>query len=144
MRHCILILAWLWCLGLGAQTRGDSVFSLLQPDRLTLLVFYDPDCAECRQELFALRHSSVIETKINESLLQVLAIYTGENKELWRNHRESLPKSWLVVMAEGDIEGYDTSTLPAVYLLDADCKVMVHNPSVQQLSTLLVSLWQDP
>ena len=116
MRYCILILAWVWSLGLGAQTRGDSVFSSLQPDRLTLLVFYDPDCAECRQELFALK----------------------------RSHRESLPKSWQVVMADGGIDGYDLSAMPAIYLLDADRKVMMHNPTVPQLSALLESLWQNP
>ena len=144
MRHYILILAWVWSLGLGAQTRGDSVFSSLQPDRLTLLVFYDPDCAECRQELFALRHASVVESRIKEELLQVLAIYTGEDEALWRSHRESLPKSWLVVMTDGGIDGYDISALPAIYLLDADRKVMMHNPTVSQLSSLLESLWQDP
>ena len=89
MRHCILlILAWVWSLGLGAMERGDSVFSSLQPDRLTLLVFYDLDCAECRQELFALRHASVVEARIKEELLQVLAIYTGEDEALWLEHRD--------------------------------------------------------
>lgn len=144
MRYCILILAWVWSLGLGAQTRGDSVFSSLQPDRLTLLVFYDPDCAECRQELFALRHASVVEARIKEELLQVLAIYMGEDEALWRSHRESLPKSWQVVMADGGIDGYDLSAMPAIYLLDADRKVMMHNPTVPQLSALLESLWQNP
>ena len=85
-----------------------------------------------------------MEARIKEELLQVLAIYTGEDEALWLEHRDELPKSWQVVMADGGIDGYDLSAMPAIYLLDADKKVMMHNPTVPQLSALLESLWQNP
>ena len=115
----------------------DSLFTSLSPDKLTLLVYYDPDCTECRQELFVLRHASIVESKISEGLLQILAIYQGDDAALWQEHRQSLPATWQVVMRP------TLSLHPlGISLLDADQKVMLSNANIQQITKILSDLWE--
>ena len=132
----LLIVVWLGLLGARAQM-VDSLFTSLSPDKLTLLVYYDPDCTECRQELFALRHASIVESKISEGLLQILAIYQGDDAALWQEHRQSLPATWQVVMRP------TLSLHPlGISLLDADQKVMLSNANIQQITKILSDLWE--
>ena len=136
-RHLfVVIMAGLMSLAINAQTPADSVaadftmltrggdtlrLSQLPTDRLTLLIFYDPDCADCRQELFAMRHSSQLRRAVRAGRVQVLCVYAEQNDTLWRASFDEFPTAWMVAKAVTDVKGlglYDLSGMPSLYLLD--------------------------
>lgn len=130
----------------AAMTADGRVVELraLPKDKLTLLVFYDPDCRDCRQMLFALRHASIVKETIEQGLLQVMAVDVDSNEALWREFIGELPATWMKTLLRSDLSQsrlYDTSAVPMLYLLDADHRVMLVDNDVLTLTKLLNSLW---
>ena len=156
-------MAWVWALTISAQTlaMSDSVivaddfevltaegqkmtFYDLPKGRLTVLVFFDPDCAACRQSLFSLRHSSLVNELIGEEVLQVMTVHVGYEEQLWRDMLADMPDTWVkttTTVEKLDGKCYDLSSLPALYLLDADRKIMVRESHAELLIPVLQSLW---
>lgn len=101
----------------GRLLRVDSVVA----ERSTLLLFFDPDCTECRQELFAMRCSSLLRQHVADSTLQVVCVYVGTNDSLWRETARQQPNTWTMAICrkETDVPSlYDLSSLPVLYLMD--------------------------
>ena len=170
MRILISILTWLWVLSMSAQSHvvsNDTVVSAdsvvvaenfrsmtaegrvveldsLPTGRLTILIFFDPDCSNCRQALFGLKHSSLVNQLIEEQVLQVMTVNAGFEEELWRAMLGDMPETWVkttttVEMLDGKC--YDLSSMPALYLLDADRKIMAKGYYAEQLTDILEHLW---
>lgn len=101
-----------------------------------LLIFYDPDCPHCQETLNELVSLKVLSQKIKEGL-QVLAVYTEGNLELWRKTAPSMPKNWQIAIDEGCIIKeqilYDLKAMPSFYLLDAQKKVILKDVSIPNL-----------
>ena len=170
MRILISILMWLWVLSMSAQSHvvsNDTVVSAdsvvvaenfrsmtaegrvveldsLPTGRLTILVFFDPDCGTCRQAIFGLKHSSLVNQLIEEQVLQVMTVHVGYEERLWRDMLGDMPETWVkttttVEMLDGKC--YDLSSMPALYLLDADRKIMAKGYYAEQLTDILEHLW---
>ena len=170
MRIVISILTWLWVLSMSAQSHvvsNDTVVSAdsvvvaenfrsmtaegrvveldsLPTGRLTILVFFDPDCGTCRQALFGLKHSSLVNQLIEEQVLQVMTVHVGYEERLWRDMLGDMPETWVkttttVEMLDGKC--YDLSSMPALYLLDADRKIMMRSSYAEDLTEVLYKLW---
>lgn len=93
--------------------------SELAADRWTLLMFYDPDCSDCRQELFAMRHASALRRAVSEERLRVVCVYAEQDETLWRDSCAELPEAWTVAIARSDVHtSYDLSAMPLLLLLD--------------------------
>ena len=146
-RWMLLTVAWMSCLTMAAQdflcqTReGRQLhFAELPKDRMTLLMFYDPDCSDCRQELFEMRHSSLLRQTIAKGEVQVLCVYAEENEALWRETAGELPDTWTVAIARTDIKSlqqYDLSAMPVFYLYDTSGKVVATDNYFQTISLKL-------
>lgn len=98
---------------------------------LTLLVFSDPECADCRQTVKRLRRNVWIRWAELRGALQIVAVYSNveELYDRWEEYASTLPDRWLTARDEGALlhyKGlYDLRTTPALYLLDAQKRVLV-------------------
>jgi len=112
----------------------------LPDDRLTVLVFFDPECTACRQELFQMRHSAVLRQAVEEGRAQVLTVCVEENIEAWQQMCREMPTEWIKGMSATEpflLKEYDLSSLPVTYLLDTDKKVLLRVRDYAQLCDLL-------
>lgn len=107
---------------------------------MTLLVYVDPDCSDCRQLLFRLRHSSLLHDLEDEGSVTTIVVSIDTLCERWGEVRAELPRRWLVASDENGLAGmaaYGLADMPAMFLLDEKRHVVLSNPSFQQLSAFL-------
>lgn len=112
-----------------------SAYTLQCPN--LLLLFYDPECTSCEQTIKELISSQLLTAKIAAHELDVLAIYTEGNEDVWRRHLSGLPQTWHIGINKDmnvkDIPLYDLKAMPTLYLLDKDKKVIAKDMSVVSL-----------
>lgn len=116
----------------GQQT---SLHATPADDRL-LLIFYDPDCAHCKEVMDGLQADPELSRAVAAGRLQVLAVYSGDRPLLWRRSTELLPADWILGYNAGDIyddERYALHRMPTLYLLDRDCRVLLKDPNPEDL-----------
>jgi thiol-disulfide isomerase/thioredoxin len=107
---------------------GDkgSLYSINAP--FTLLLFYDPDCENCREIIRELSDNTMLKSMQQGKELQVLAIYTAGNVKLWQDYASSMPAEWVNGYDKQQInkqQKYDLRAFPTLYLLDKDKKVLL-------------------
>lgn len=101
----------------------------------TLLMFYNPDCQECKHTIEILKTSPTVSLAVSSGKLKILAIYTDENLEIWREHLSDMPSSW--------INGYNQAlasilkAIPTLYLLDKNKKVILKDTSTKDIHEYL-------
>ncbi len=102
-----------------------------------LLYVNDPDCDDCSLATLRLSVSQALLNAIREGRLTVLSVYPdGENEE-WLSQVATYPREWVVAsMEEGD-RLFDLRVMPVVYLLDKDKKIVLKNPSLEELENYL-------
>ncbi len=128
----------------AADGRRQSLYGL-DAGRLTLLLFYDPDCGDCRRELFALRHAAAVRSAVADSVLHVMAVCVGESDTLWQQSLGEMPAEWTAVKADkgfADSGLYSLDVLPQMLLLDADRRIMLLGADTRQLTYVLSRLWE--
>jgi len=107
----------------------------------TLLFFYNPECANCREVSRHLQNSPLIQYFLKEGKMKILAIYPDEDLTAWRNYRTQIPSGWINSYDDGmklkDGEVYDLKAIPTLYLLDKEKKVLLKDVSVEQLTARL-------
>ena len=91
------------------------------------------------------RSSGFISTTLRSLLLLVMmTVHVGYEERLWREMLGDMPEPWVKTTQKTDMRDskcYDLSDLPALYLLDADRKIMVRASYAEQLIEVLQKLW---
>ena len=108
--------------------------------KYTLLYFYDPDCDHCHET--ASQIAAMPET--SSSTISVLAIYPYSDSEMWKTKKSHLPSTWTEGYSpDGQIttdDIYYIKSVPSVYLLDEQKRVVLKNPSITLLQNTLRKL----
>lgn len=94
------------------------------------LLFYDPDCGHCSEVIGQLRDLPV----------SVMAVCVDSTPERWAETASALPEVWIKAFDRSEInenEIYMLRSLPGIYLLDAEGRVELKNPSVRRLINYL-------
>ncbi len=109
--------------------------------RPLLLLFYDPDCEHCMEVISALHAMEPIRRMAERGELAVLAVYAGyDDRQAWRQALDRLPAEWTAGYDNGTIYAenlYVLRRMPAIYLLDAERRVVARDPSPESLGGLI-------
>ena len=109
--------------------------------RYVLLMFHNPDCKECKQTTNEIKWSGVITSAVSSGRLKILAVYPDENLEIWRNHLNDVPASWIngydKTLTVRNNQLYDLKAIPTLYLLDENKKVLLKDTSVGHIHDYL-------
>lgn len=108
----------------------------------TILYFNNPDCGDCKRVKDYIKHSEVFSrmAKVNSiPSLRILAVYPDADIPLWK--RGDYPKLMINGFDAGQVitnqKLYDLKAIPALYLLDADKRVILKDASVEQIEAWL-------
>ena len=88
----------------------------------TILLFYDPDCENCKEVIARLSQASLSEGT------QIIAVDAEGDHEQWLSGLAQLPASWTVAFADTPIldqELYLLPAMPTIYILDRDSRVVI-------------------
>lgn len=107
----------------------------------TLLLFYTPDCPNCAAVERYILASEAFTSLTGPGRMKVLAVYPGEDPELWREHLPQMPAEWIVGRdAQRVIDNqvlYDIRATPSLYLLDREKRVILKDARVEQIEAWL-------
>jgi hypothetical protein len=110
-----------------ASGRAGRLYSLTAP--YILVMFFNPDCYECKQTTDQLKNSQVIASAVASGRLKVLAVYPDENLEIWKKHLKDLPPAWINSYDQSHTirqhQTYDLKAIPTLYLLDESKRVLL-------------------
>jgi len=107
----------------------------------TLLMFYNPDCADCKVTTASLKRSPVVTTAVSSGQLKILAVFPDQDLDIWRSHLNEIPSSWIngydktFEIRTNDV--YDLKAMPTLYLLNKDKIVILKDISVDNLNNYL-------
>ena len=126
-----------------AYTARDGQFATLHRTpaaALQLLVFYDPDCEHCAEVMADLQADALVRRMVAAGQLAVVAVYSGEAKDLWSATAHALPAEWTVGYEPGTLQengSYVLRTLPTLYLLDNRHRVVLKDARPETLREYL-------
>ncbi len=99
-------------------------------DGMTLLMFYDPDCEQCK----AVKEQ--LSQMPRQEGVRIIAVDTMGDREKWEETKDSFPDDWTVGFATDPIEDdeiYVVRALPTFYLFDKDGTIVLKDPDISQL-----------
>ncbi|MGM9853683.1 MAG: DUF5106 domain-containing protein [Muribaculaceae bacterium] len=95
-------------------------FSEVTP-RHVILLFYDPDCDDCRAAKTRLDADFTISTLIKRRQAAVVAVYTGDDPN-WAEASKDLPETWVVGHAPEAETLYTMTAQPEIYYILGDTR----------------------
>lgn len=108
----------------------------LDTDCDILLVFYDPDCDHCAETTAELTASRPYLDAVAAAKLKVVAVYSGEELDVWQNTASDLPADWTVGYDDGTLQDeglYVLRTMPTLFLLSGSKNVILKEPTLETL-----------
>lgn len=112
----------------------------------TLVMFYEPYCPACEASLEILNNNKTFEKA--SGTLNLLAVYTGDNLQEWRESIKKFNPAWNVAhdleMEVTTKRLYDRRPSPSFYLLDKNHVVLLKDGTTSQLISILDKLNKQP
>lgn len=108
-------------------TKSTLHEQLKQASKMTIVVFYDPDCEQCHRIIERLANTPAAEG------VRILAIDAEEDRDRWNVTKQQLPEEWTVAFADTPILDQELYTLPAsptIYLIAPDLHVKVKDANL--------------
>ena len=105
-----------------------------------LLVFYDPECPTCHHLLQEMINDESLKRAVDANKLSILAVYTEENMEAWRNSLKDMPANWIIGTDKEIIRMralYNIKSMPSLYLLDGNKNVILKDATYEQIHSEL-------
>lgn len=107
---------------------------------ITLIYFSNPDCDACQRVSQRLQKSALIAELTGSKLLNVVAVYTLDNKRLWQS--STMPAfvtdTWNYTLKIFNEESYVLPSTPLFYIVDRDMTVLMKNEaSLNRVETAL-------
>jgi hypothetical protein len=107
--------------------RSGSLYGIKA--KYTLIFFNNPGCTMCKTIREAICASTLLMDMINRGEIKVLALYPDELLDEWYAYREHIPSNWINAYDKGTVirnkNLYDLKAIPALYLLDAQKRVLI-------------------
>jgi hypothetical protein len=100
-----------------------------------LLLFFDPSCEHCREIMASLKSNDALASLVAQGRLSILAVYADGDLDDWPEARASIPQNWSVGLDLTGVQDkglYVLRAMPAVYLLDADKRVVLKDVHPEQ------------
>lgn len=111
----------------------------------TMLFFYDPDCANCREYEHVLSGIPAFLEMQGKGILRVLAVYPDGDRDEWLLNSSRMPRGWIVGWnKQGDIRSktlYEIRATPTLYLLDKQKKVILKDTAIEQVVQYLSAVY---
>ncbi|MCM1503841.1 MAG: DUF5106 domain-containing protein [Muribaculum sp.] len=124
--------------------RKGSLYAPATDTKYRLLMFYDPDCDVCEQAKSILSKSTIINDAINDGRMEIIAVYTDGDKEIWNKSKDLLPDNWTSVCSPGGAvdrdEVYIIRATPTLYLLTGDNTVIMKDARATEIIEIIGSL----
>lgn len=123
-------------------SESDSIFYVSElKGKPIILFFYTPGCDNCHNSLRELNENTLLHNLIEEERVELLLLFNGYGKDVWRNSFKELPPIGKVVYNEGDTilntPLFDLRRSPSIYLIDAEGRVQLRNTTIQELQKKL-------
>lgn len=112
-----------------------SLYSL-PPTPYTLLVLYDPDCDTCHDLIARVQKHQQLTDMVRRGTVRMLLVDIADDEQAFRKDAASLPADWTVGidcsgMEDNDLYIFDST--PAIYLLDSSRRVLLKEPTLDEL-----------
>lgn len=117
------------------EGQKTSLYQIKHPDCL-LVIFYDPVCEHCKEVINQIRNNPIISNQLENNQLNVLAVFSGEDEDEWRQNLSIIPSGWTVGMEDGTIQDdgtYIFRRMPTMYLIDNQNNVILKDPTPQTI-----------
>lgn len=100
----------------------------------TMLLFYNPDCSSCAQQIAQAMDSPLFSDAVQGGKLNVVAIYPGNDTALWQASKSKIPENWTNAISQSPThQFYDLATIPTIYLLDSHRQVVLKNTKIDKI-----------
>ncbi len=110
----------------------------------TLIWFYNAGCSECARTKEEIMATGYLDMLHSSGALEVLALYPDDELDKWRNALPENPSWWISAYDKGKVISnknlYDLKAMPTIYLLDDQKRVIMKDPTVEDLLGVLESI----
>lgn len=135
---------------IALSTRCGRKVELPDPDRVSIIFFYDTECGKCKLE------SKLLPGVLNTVTFPAVfyAVYCGQSQKAWRQFRRSFkPKNrnlevkhlWDPEVESGYLLLYGVTSTPKLYVADRDGEIIgrrLEVESLQEIIGILGQVWQ--
>lgn len=118
----------------------SNIEACLNKDK-NLIIFYDPDCSHCVETIDKIKKLSTID-----SFPHVIAIDVTDDRQLWDDTKNNLPKDWDVTFASEPIEDNELfifEEMPTLFLVNGDGMIILKNTTIEEIVSQAIPINND-